>query len=163
MKINYNYFILGFVLFFLVRLILDHFVFHFQFTNLLWAILTGFLLSWMMNRGAKPYKNLDLKLKSNEEIISLLGVNIKQTKFNWVSGNFYITNRRFAFVDKQRLDFDESDYDINFSEIKEVIFLPQKFMKNERIKLITNRNEIFYINAFNNNKMLYDAILKVKN
>jgi len=162
MKINYNYFILGFALFFIIRLILDHFVFKFQFTNVLWAILTGLLLSMMMNRGSKPYKNLDLKLKTNEEILNLFGANIKQTKFNWVSGNFFITNKRFAFVDKQRLDIAESDYDIHFSEVKEVIFLPQKFMKNERLKIVTNRNEVFYINAFQKNKDLYDAILKVK-
>lgn len=162
MKFNYNYFILGFVLFFILRLILDRFVFHFRFTNVLWAILAGILLSLMMNRGSKPFKNLNLKLKNGEEILNLFGVNIKQTKFNWVSGNFFITNKRFAFVDKQRLDIEESDYDIHFSEVKEVIFLPQKFMKNERIKIITNRNEVFYINAFQKNKDLYEAILKVK-
>lgn len=162
MKFNYNYFILGFILFFILRLILDRFVFHFQFINLLWAILAGILLSIMMNRGSKPFKNLTLKLKNGEEVLNLFGVNIKQTKFNWVSGNFFITNKRFAFVDKQRLDIEESDYDIHFHEVKEVIFLPQKFMKNECVKLVTVNNEVFYINAFQKNKELYDAIYKLK-
>ena len=45
---------------------------------------------------------------------------------------------------------------MHFNEIKEVILLPQKLIKSETIKLTTYKNEIFYVNAFNRNKELFD-------
>lgn len=162
MKINYNYFILGFVLFVIIKLIFDDFEVDSWFSIIAWAVLAGVLTGFLMTQRNKPIKGLVLKLHENETIVTEYAVNIKQTKFNWVRGNFFVTNQRFSFVDKQRLDFDESFYDIKFSEVEDVIFLTRKFLKNERIKMVTNKGEVFYIDAFENNKALYESILKVK-
>lgn len=162
MKINYNYFILGFVLFVIIKLIFDDFEVDSWFSIIAWAVLAGVLTGFLMTQRNKPIKGLVLKLHENETIVTEYAVNIKQTKFNWVRGNFFVTNQRFSFVDKQRLDFDESFYDIKFSEVEDVIFLTRKFLKNERIKMLTNKGEVFYIDAFENNKALYESILKVK-
>lgn len=154
MKINYSYFIVGFILFVLIKLVLNDFIVNSWFSLLLWAFLAGFLTSLLMSKRNKPIKDLHLDLKEGEEIQSVFFVSIKQTKFHWIFGNLYITNKRICFVDKLKGN-QQCNYDFQFNDIKELLLLPQKLLKSERIKINTTKNEVFYVNAFENNKQLF--------
>ena len=154
MKINYTYFIVGFLLFFLVKFFLNDFALDSSLSIFLWALLAGLLTSLLMSKRNKPIKDLNLELKQGEEIQSVFYVSIKQTKFHWIYGNLYVTNKRICFVDKLKGN-QQCNYDFQFNDIKELLLLPEKFLKSERIKINTTKNEVFYVNAFENNKQLY--------
>lgn len=155
MKINYLGFIGSFFIFFSLKWGFDFFKMESLVSSLLWSFFTALLFGLFIKNQPSPIKGLDLKLQEHEEIIATFFVTLRQTKFNWIKGNLFVTNQRFSFVDRKK-NATQIDDDLHFNEIKEVILLPQKLIKSETIKLTTYKNEIFYVNAFNRNKELFD-------
>lgn len=157
MKFNFIFFIVYFAIFFVIGWAINLFSMNSLISTFVIAFFTSLFMSFILVRKQKPIKGLNLKLNNNETILDVYRVNLKRTNFNWATGNFFVTNQRFAFVDK-RMDIYQTDYDIRIDEIKESNLLPHKFLKDEKIKIETFKNEVYFINAFQNNKNLLKHI-----
>jgi len=63
-----------------------------------------------LNKKNKPIEGLNLKIQEDEDILATYFVTLRFEKEQWLTGNFYITNKKLFFNDN-RFDIQQTNYE----------------------------------------------------